>query len=88
MISNFLDSKSKSVDDKFSSYVECQVSCKLSDCIREAWASVALRVRSVSRRSPRLGNADMSESEHGCHSQQSVGESTEACVARSQSHRH
>ena len=87
MISNFLDIDSKRVEDRFSSYAERQVSCKLSDCIREAWASVALHVRSASRDSPCLGNKNMHESEHGQCSQQSVRESPEACFVRSQSHR-
>ena len=36
VISNFLDSKR--VEEKFLSFVERKISCKLSDCIREAWA--------------------------------------------------
>ena len=83
VISNFLDSEH--VRDRFLSCAERQVSCKLSDCIREAWASFALHVRSVSRYSPCQGNER--HGEHGRYSQQSVRESTEACSARSQSHR-
>ena len=85
VISNFVDSKR--VEDRFSSYAERQVSCQLSDCIREAWASVALHVRSASRYSPCSGNKDMHESEHGQCCQQSVRESSEACQLRSQPHR-
>ena len=75
---------SKRVEDKFSSCAERKVSCKLSDCIREAWASVALHVRGESHYSPCLGNQRMHESDHGHHGQQHVGESTEACRVRSQ----
>ena len=77
VISNFLDSKR--VEEKFSSFVERKISCRLSDCIQEAWASVALHVRSKARHSQHEG-------EHGCHSQSHVRESTEACPIRSHSH--
>ena len=82
VISNFLDSKR--VEDRFLSCAERKVSCKLSDCIREAWASVALHVRGESRYSPCLGNQSMDESDHGQRSQHHVEESTETCTARSQ----
>ena len=85
VISNFLDSTR--VEEKFSSFVERKISCKLSDCIREAWASVALHVRSESRHSQRLGNEHVHESEYGHCSQKHVGESAEACHVRSHPHR-
>ena len=54
VISNFLDSKG--VAEKFSSSAERQVRCKFSDCIREAWATVASHVRSMTRRSQHAGS--------------------------------
>ena len=82
MISNLLDSER--LAEKSSSSAERQVKCRLSDCIREAWAAVALHVRSMTRRSQHGGNNNMSGIAHGRCSHDSVGESTEACTIRSQ----
>ena len=82
VISNFLDSKG--VAEKFSSSAERQVRCKFSDCIREAWATVASHVRSMTRRSQHAGSINTSESAHGHCSHECVGESAEACAIRSQ----
>ena len=85
VISTFLDSKR--VEENFASFVERKLSCKLSDCIREAWASVALHVRSTARRSQCIGKESEHASEHGLRSQLQVRESIEACPTRSQSRR-
>ena len=81
VISNFLDSKR--VEEKFASFVERKLSCKLSDCIREAWASVALHVRSTTRHSQCIGRESGHASEHGLSNSLQVCESSGACSVRS-----